>query len=202
LSVVLITGAAQGLGREVARRLAAAGDTVFVSARDPEKARRAAAELEGDVRALPVGLDVTDDASVRDAAATLDRLDVLVNNAAAYVNWNELPSGADLSAAHAALETNLFGAWRTSIAFLPLLRASEHPRIVNVSSGAARDAVPQALAHARGADRARDRGRHGRAARRPPRLSLRGGVRARVHARDRRPARRRQAGRGGVTAHG
>ena len=110
MTVVLITGAAQGLGREVARRLAATDHTVFVSARDLEKAQRTAGELDGDVRALPVGLDVNDDASVRAAAAALDRLDVLVNNAAAYVNWGELPSGVDLGAAHAALETNLFGA--------------------------------------------------------------------------------------------
>jgi NAD(P)-dependent dehydrogenase (short-subunit alcohol dehydrogenase family) len=95
--------------------------------------RRRAAD---DVRALPVGLDVSDDDSVSHAAAALDRLDVLINNAAAYVNWSELPTEADLAPAHAALETNLFGAWRTSVAFLPLLRASEHPRIVNVSSGA------------------------------------------------------------------
>ncbi len=63
-------------------------------------------------------------------------LDVLINNAAAYVDWTELASAADLAAAEAVLESNLFGAWRTIKAFLPLLRHSSHPRIVNASSGA------------------------------------------------------------------
>jgi NAD(P)-dependent dehydrogenase (short-subunit alcohol dehydrogenase family) len=138
--VVLITGAARGIGREAGRQLAARGASVIVSARDPDQAAAAAAELDGDVRALGVGLDVGDDASVRAAAAALERdpgrLDVLVNNAAAFVNWTELPTEADLAAAHDALEVNLFGPWRTAIALLPLLRRSAHPRIVNVSSGA------------------------------------------------------------------
>lgn len=141
-TVVLITGATRGLGREVARQLAARGATVVVSARDPAKAEQTAAELgqAGDVRALPVGLDVTEERAIRDAAAALQRhpgrLDVLINNAAAYVDWTELASTADLSAAEQVLSANLFGPWRTIQALLPLLRESPHPRIVNVSSGA------------------------------------------------------------------
>jgi NAD(P)-dependent dehydrogenase (short-subunit alcohol dehydrogenase family) len=64
------------------------------------------------------------------------RLDVLVNNAAAYVDWTETASGADLEGAHRVVEVNLFGAWRLTQALLPLLRRSPSPRIVNVSSGA------------------------------------------------------------------
>lgn len=141
-TVVLITGATRGLGREVARQLAERGATVLVSARDPAKAEQTAAELgqAGDVRALPVGLDVTEERAIRDAAAALQRhpgrLDVLINNAAAYVDWTELASTADLSAAEQVLSANLFGPWRTIQALLPLLRESPHPRIVNVSSGA------------------------------------------------------------------
>ena len=45
-------------------------------------------------------------------------------------------STADLTVVHEALETNLFGVWRVTLALLPLLRRSEHGRIVNVSSGA------------------------------------------------------------------
>ena len=74
------------------------------------------------------------------AAAALEadpgRLDVLVNNAATYVDWTETATRADLAVAHQVLEVNLFGAWRLAIALLPLLRQSAHPRIVNVSSGA------------------------------------------------------------------
>ena len=69
---------------------------------------------------------------VRDA---LGRCDALVNNAAIDYDTDARATTADLDRVHRALETNLFGAWRTALAFLPLLRASPHPRIVNVSSG-------------------------------------------------------------------
>ena len=140
--VVLVTGAARGIGREVTRQLAGMGATVLVGARDADHARATAKELggAGDVRALEVALDVADDASVQAAARALERdpgrLDVLVNNAAAYVDWSETASGADLTAARQVLDVNLFGAWRLTNALLPLLRQSPHPRIVNVSSGA------------------------------------------------------------------
>ena len=64
------------------------------------------------------------------------RLDVLINNAAiSYDTWATAAT-ADLAAVHGAFETNLFGAWRVSQACITLLRASPHPRIVNVSSEA------------------------------------------------------------------
>ena len=131
--VVLITGAAKGIGREVARQLAERGETVIVSARDAARSQALADELG--VRALPAGLDVTDPASVAAAAAELDALDVLINNAAAFVDWNELGSEADLEVARRVLDTNLLGAWRVTQAMLPLLRESAHPRVVMVSSG-------------------------------------------------------------------
>lgn len=61
---------------------------------------------------------------------------MLVNNAAAFVDWAETATGADLDAAHQVMEVNLFGAWRLTQALLPLLRKSRHPRVINVSSGA------------------------------------------------------------------
>jgi NAD(P)-dependent dehydrogenase (short-subunit alcohol dehydrogenase family) len=140
--LVLVTGATKGIGREVTRQLARAGASVVVSARDRDAAAATASQLagEGDVRALPVALDVADDASVAAAAdavgADAGRLDVLVNNAAAFVDWTETTTGADLDEARRILDTNLLGAWRVTIALLPLLRRSPHPRVVNVSSGA------------------------------------------------------------------
>jgi NAD(P)-dependent dehydrogenase (short-subunit alcohol dehydrogenase family) len=141
-TVVLITGATRGLGVEVARQLAERGATVLVSGRDAARASATAAELApaGDLRALPVDLDVTDGASVQAAADALrdepGRLDVLINNAAAYVDWGETASAADLEASRRVIDANLFGPWRMTQALLPLLRESAHPRVVNVSSGA------------------------------------------------------------------
>ncbi len=140
--VVLITGAARGLGLEVARQLAEQDATVLISARAAEQARTAAGTLTnaGDVRALPVDLDITRPHAASEAARAIEadpgRLDVLINNAAAYVDWNELASTADLDRARQIMDTNLFGAWRLTQSLLPLLRASAHPRIVNVASGA------------------------------------------------------------------
>ncbi len=138
----LVSGASGGLGRAVAERLAQAGATVLITSRDPGRAAAAATELAGagDIRALPDGLDVTDAASVDAAARAVadltGRLDVLVNNAAAYPDWAETATGADLAASRAVMDTNLHGTWCMIQAFLPLLRRSEHPRIVNVASGA------------------------------------------------------------------
>jgi NAD(P)-dependent dehydrogenase (short-subunit alcohol dehydrogenase family) len=61
---------------------------------------------------------------------------VLVSNAAAYADWGETATGADLAASRAVMDVNLYGTWGMIQAFLPLLRRSEHPRIVIVASGA------------------------------------------------------------------
>jgi NAD(P)-dependent dehydrogenase (short-subunit alcohol dehydrogenase family) len=132
--IVLVTGANRGLGREVARQLAARGDTVLLGSRHPAKGERAAA----DVGAHAVHLDVTDrttiDAVAVEVAARHGRLDVLVNNAGVdYDTW-ETAAAVDFTVVREALETNLVGAWQTTVALLPMLRRSEHGRIVNVSS--------------------------------------------------------------------
>jgi NAD(P)-dependent dehydrogenase (short-subunit alcohol dehydrogenase family) len=107
---------------------------VRLGARDPAKGARAARQVGGDI--TPVGLHVADPQSVREAAASLDRLDVLVNNAAILYDTWQRGVDADLDQARDALETNLLGAWRVTQAVLPLLRAGPAARIVNVSSGA------------------------------------------------------------------
>ncbi|MFK0295540.1 SDR family oxidoreductase [Streptomyces sp. NPDC090442] len=143
--VSLVTGATRGIGREVSRQLAERGHTVLLTGRDPGAARRtveelrAAARPDADLRPLP--LDVTDDRSVARAAAEVadafGRLDVLVNNAGSgYDTWQRAVT-ADLAVVREVAETNLYGPWRMAIAFAPLLRASAHPRLVNVSSEAA-----------------------------------------------------------------
>jgi NAD(P)-dependent dehydrogenase (short-subunit alcohol dehydrogenase family) len=133
-----VTGAAGGLGREVARQLAEQGLHVVITSREAAAAAQTAEDVG--VSALRRDLDVADAASVRAAVEELaldpGRLDVLINNAAAYVDWSELASNADLDASRTVMETNLYGTWRLTQALLPLLRQSPSPRVVNVSSGA------------------------------------------------------------------
>lgn len=133
--IALVTGANRGIGREVARQLAAAGHTVLVTARSAEAAAETARSMSPNAR--PLRLDVTSEADIAEAARDLEALDVLVNNAAiTYDTWQHAAT-ADLDVVREAAETNLYGPWRLIQALLPLLRASPHPRIVNVSSEAA-----------------------------------------------------------------
>ncbi|MET7385636.1 SDR family NAD(P)-dependent oxidoreductase [Streptomyces sp. NPDC005529] len=134
--IALVTGANRGIGREVARRLTAEGHTVYLTARSAKAAADAAAAIRGrDVR--PLRLDVTSDEDVTAAARDIGALDVLINNAAiTYDTWQRA-TNADLDVVREAAETNLYGPWRLTRALLPQLRASAHPRVVNVSSEAA-----------------------------------------------------------------
>jgi NAD(P)-dependent dehydrogenase (short-subunit alcohol dehydrogenase family) len=128
----LITGASNGIGREIARQLAAAGLAVYVGSRDPERGRRAVEQIGGDARLLV--LDVTDGGSIAGATAQVQDLDILVNNAGIMVDGNPAPE-ADVDSFRRTYETNVFGVVAVTNAFLPALRRSAHPRIVNVSSG-------------------------------------------------------------------
>lgn len=141
MTIALVTGGNRGIGLEVVRQLAQNGMTVILAARDLAKAQESAAALAAEgLSVLAKAVDVSDGESVKRLAADVEAefgvLDVLVNNAAAYVDWSETASVADIGSVRAVLETNLFGAWRMSQAFLPLMRKSAHGRIVNVSSGA------------------------------------------------------------------
>jgi NAD(P)-dependent dehydrogenase (short-subunit alcohol dehydrogenase family) len=131
--VALVTGTSRGIGAEIARQLAADhGFVVYAGARDPDDVE----EADGIV---PVELDVTDEDEIFAAqeriGSEVGHLDALVNNAGVYGD----PVGAadyDIDRAHEVLEVNTFGPWRLIEAFHPLLRRSDAPRIVNVSSGA------------------------------------------------------------------
>jgi NAD(P)-dependent dehydrogenase (short-subunit alcohol dehydrogenase family) len=132
--VVVVTGGNRGLGREVARQCAARGDTVVLGSRDLGAGRRAARE----VRAVPMALDVTDPDGLAVVAQEVERavgrVDVLVNNAAVHYDTWQNAVDVDLAVVREAIETNVLGAWQTTLAFLPLLRRSAHPRVVMVSS--------------------------------------------------------------------
>jgi len=135
--VALVTGANRGIGCEVARQLAERDYAVILTARDEDKARAAAEELPGDVRAL--ALDVSDPASIAAAAEQVEAdpgsLDVLVNNAGMGADFGVAGVDPDFEAIQRSLDTNFLGAYRLTAALLPLLRRSDHPRVVNVSSG-------------------------------------------------------------------
>ncbi|MFF5228749.1 SDR family oxidoreductase [Dactylosporangium sp. NPDC000521] len=134
-TVALVTGANKGIGYEIAARLGALGWRVGVGARDAQRREEAVAKLRaGGADAFGVALDVTDQASVDAAAARLDVLDVLVNNAGIIGGTPQVPSTVDLAIVHAAVDTNVYGVIRVTNAMLPLLRRSPRPRIVNMSS--------------------------------------------------------------------
>ena len=139
--VALVTGANRGIGREVARQLAERDYEVILSARDQAKASAAADELSRETggKVTPLRLDVADPVSIAQAAEQVRSdprsLDVLVNNAGIGSDFGIAGVDPDFEKVQAALDTNFFGAYRLTIALLPLLRQSEHPRIVNVSSG-------------------------------------------------------------------
>lgn len=135
-AVAVVTGGNRGIGLEVCRQLAELGHTVVLTARDDSRARSAAGTLPGSI--VPFRLDVT---SADDAAALagflrdeFGRLDALVNNAAIHYDTWQRATDADLDVVREAAETNVYGPWRLAMTLTALLRASDHPRIVNVSS--------------------------------------------------------------------
>lgn len=144
--IALVTGGNKGIGREIVAQLAALGHTVIIGARSLERGEETAAELRaagGSVTA--VALDVTDPDSIAAAADTVmahyGRLDALINNAGISHKpgadfAGQLPRSADVDHVRYVFETNVFGVISVTTAFLPLLRLSDSPRIVNVSSSA------------------------------------------------------------------
>jgi NAD(P)-dependent dehydrogenase (short-subunit alcohol dehydrogenase family) len=129
----LITGANRGLGLEIARQLAAQGHRVLLGARDPAKGEAAAAALRGEV--VPVALDVARDESVHAAARAHPEVDILVNNAAIYLDREVDPLALDPAILRRTLEVNTLGAFRCAAAWGPGMRARGWGRIVNMSSG-------------------------------------------------------------------
>jgi NAD(P)-dependent dehydrogenase (short-subunit alcohol dehydrogenase family) len=142
---VLITGANKGLGLEAARRLGERGWKIFLGSRDQGRGRAAADKLATDgADVVMVPLDVTSDRSVTDAVRLVrqhtDRLDVLINNAGAPGNVVP-PADATVEDLRSVYDTNVFGPVRVTHAFLPLLQAADHPRVVMVGSGGGSFAV-------------------------------------------------------------
>ncbi len=144
--IAFVTGANKGIGRQIASQLADLGHTVVIGARNAEAGEQAAAELRADGHdASAVVLDVTDPTSATTAAHTVKarygRLDALINNAGVATKpgadfAGQLARSADVDHIRFVFETNVFALITVTSAFLPLLRASSAPRIVNVTSSA------------------------------------------------------------------
>jgi NAD(P)-dependent dehydrogenase (short-subunit alcohol dehydrogenase family) len=136
--VALITGANKGIGLEIARQLGRKEITVFIGARDDKRGQESANHLRDEgIDARFVQLDVTDqvaiDAAAEDIEREFGRLDILVNNAAIFIDDGP-PSKLSIDALRRTYDTNFFGQFAVLKGMLPLLRKSEAGRIVNMSS--------------------------------------------------------------------
>ena len=143
--IALVTGANKGIGFEVARQLARKGFHLFLGVRNTGAGEAAADKLRtegvkedyGEITVLEI--DISNPDSVRRAAEEFskaaDHLDTLVNNAGILLDEDEDVLNITAQIFEANLRTNTFGALLVSQAFVPFLKKSTAPRIVNVSSG-------------------------------------------------------------------
>ena len=143
MKTALITGANKSIGFEAARQLSQAGYYIYLGSRDKEKGLEAVAKLnaEGYTEVELLIIDVSDSASIIEArkelGGSITSLDVLVNNAGIRGDGDPTPSLVSPKTIREVFNTNFFGTIEVTQAFLDLLRGSEAPRIVNVTSGLA-----------------------------------------------------------------
>jgi 3-oxoacyl-[acyl-carrier protein] reductase len=140
--VALVTAASKGLGRASAQALVDEGAKVAINSRDPERVRATAAELGGDVLALPA--DVTDpDAPRRLVDATVERfgaLHIVVANAGGPPKARA--TDVDDATLLAAIEANLMTSVRLVRESLPHLRAAGWGRICLIASSSVKQPIP------------------------------------------------------------
>lgn len=143
MKIALVTGVgrAEGIGFETAHQLGQLGYKVIISARNFDKVTALADQLKGKgIDAYALQLDITDNSSVsralKDIQSEYGKLDLLVNNAAILAVKPNDKVQTDLDEVRTQFETNFLGTWRVTQEFLPLLKASDDARVVNVSSSA------------------------------------------------------------------
>jgi 2-hydroxycyclohexanecarboxyl-CoA dehydrogenase len=131
---LLVTGAASGIGRAIAQRLAEEGATVGLLDKNAPAAEAVAAEIGGKVAAMPV--DITDLDAVRACVAAFQPIDGLVNCA----GWDAMARFVDSTPAmwRKVVEINLFGTLNVLYAVLPGMAARKAGRIVTIASDAGR----------------------------------------------------------------
>lgn len=140
MKTALVTGANKSIGYEVARQLAQQGVYVYLGSRCLDNGITAVNKLKADglTNVEAIQLDVTDDASVRNARAEIGKrsetLDILINNAGIYGGYPQAALDSTVEQFRVAYDANVFGVVRVTQAFIDLMKKSAEPRIVNVSS--------------------------------------------------------------------
>jgi NAD(P)-dependent dehydrogenase (short-subunit alcohol dehydrogenase family) len=134
-NVWFITGAARGMGVDLAKAALGAGHRVVATARDAAKVAQVLGEHEN---LLALSLDVTDASATRSAAEAaverFGRIDVLVNNAGNfYAGYFEEISDAQF---RAQMETNFFGPLNVTRAILPVMRSQRSGHVITITSAA------------------------------------------------------------------
>lgn len=141
MKTVLITGANKGIGFETAKQMAQLGYFVYLGSRDKAKGLEAIKKLKslGISNAETIEIDVTDINWIKRAKQEMETkmlaLDVLINNAGIAGEQPQNLSSGEIENLRKVFETNFFGAVQTTQQFIDLLKKSNEPRIVNVSSG-------------------------------------------------------------------
>ena len=136
-NTILLTGGSAGIGRELAQRLHALGNTVIVAGRRLEALQ---ATTAGQANMHALALDVDDPHAIAAFAqqmrAQFPQLNVLINNAG-IMRHEDLSTHSDLSDAQAQITTNLLGTIRMTNALVDHLKTQANAVIVTVSSGLA-----------------------------------------------------------------
>jgi NAD(P)-dependent dehydrogenase (short-subunit alcohol dehydrogenase family) len=145
--VALVTGANRGIGRALVEALLERGARkVYAATRKPEALADLVSTSEG--RVVPLRLDITDAAQVRQAAAQADDVDLLVNNAGVVSHaFGGFEDPVWLDAGRQEYETNVVGSLRVSQAFAPVLAGQGGGTIVNISSVAGLVGFPPVLTY-------------------------------------------------------
>lgn len=147
--VVIITGAAQGIGAAYAKAMAAEGASIVVA--DILDGSAVAREIEaGGSQAIAIETDVADEASAEAmAAATIERfgrIDVLINNAAIYASLTLKPfEEIDIAEWDRVMAVNVRGPFVCAKAVVPYMKRNGYGRIVNISSGTPFKGTPNLL---------------------------------------------------------
>lgn len=144
MRVAVVTGATDGIGKETATSLLQQDIIVYLTGRSESKLL-ALREKFDSANVIPFVLDVKNDEHIEDLYQRIcsnhGRVDILINNAAIYVdNYMEGKISFEQTAASFldTLDVNLIGSYRTIQKFLPLMIMQNYGRIVNVSSGMGR----------------------------------------------------------------